>query len=346
MSRPRHSKLWLYFAGIVFATITAVFLLVTLAWLLLYRLGLLSLTPWGRRAPILLILLGSLMLGAVIAVFVGRIIIHPMQRISDAFDRLSRGDFTVRVPETARLAEMREMEKKFNAMAHDLGHIETLRTDFVANVSHEFKTPLSAIEGYATLLQGRNPAPERQEEYVRKILDNSRKLSTLSSDILMLSKLESQELVAGCREFRLDEQLRRTILLLEERWAARELEFDMDLPRQMYVGNEALLERVWSNLLDNAIKYSPRGGSIRIRMERRGSWLCVTVADDGPGMSWEVQRHMFEKFYQGDPSRQAEGNGLGLALVKRIVDLCRGGIDVDSAPGQGTAFTIRLPLED
>lgn len=346
MGKCRHSKLWLYFAGIVFATVSLSFVLITLVWLLLYQAELVELDPLNRHIPVLVSLLGSLVLGAVLALFVGRLIIRPVQRMGEAFDRLAQGDFGVRVPEKARLAEIREMEKKFNAMAHDLGHIETLRTDFVANVSHEFKTPLSAIEGYATLLQGRSLSPERREEYVRKILDNSRKLSTLSSDILMLSKLESQELVAGCREFRLDEQLRRTILLLEERWAARELEFDMDLPRQMYVGNEALLERVWSNLLDNAIKYSPRGGSIRIRMERRGSWLCVTVADDGPGMSREVQRHMFEKFYQGDPSRQAEGNGLGLALVKRIVDLCRGGIDVDSAPGQGTAFTIRLPLED
>lgn len=345
MNRPKHSRLWLYFGGVVFATITVVFLLATLVWLLLYRAELVAFDPWGRP-PVLLTLLGSLLLGAVIAIFVGRIIIHPMQRISDAFDRLAQGDFTVRVPETARLAEMREMEKKFNAMAHDLGHIETLRTDFVANVSHEFKTPLSAVEGYATLLQGRSLAPERQEEYIHKILDNAHKLSTLSSDILMLSKLENQELVTGRSEFRLDEQLRRTILLLEDRWAARELEFDMDLPRQMYVGNEALLERVWSNLLDNAIKYSPQGGSIRICMERRGPCLCVTVADSGPGMSQEVQRHMFEKFYQGDSSRQTEGNGLGLALVKRIVDLCRGGIDVDSAPGRGTAFTIRLPLED
>lgn len=345
MNRKKCSNLWLYFTGIIFATIVAVFLLTSAVWLLLFRADRLPLLPIYRRAPFLLFLFGSLLLGVVIALFVGRLIIRPVQRISDAFDALSHGNFSVRVAEESRVAEIREMAKKFNAMTHDLAHIETLRTDFVANVSHEFKTPLSSIEGYATLLQSRSLSVEKREYYTQKILDNSRRLSQLSSNILLLSRLENQELVMGRSEFRLDEQIRRTILLLEDKWTAREIEFDMELPRQMLVGNEALLEQVWSNIIDNAIKHSPAGGSIRISMEQGEGQVAVAIADAGDGMSAEVQRHIFEKFYQGDPSRQEDGNGLGLALVRRIIDLCGGDITVESAPGQGAVFTVTLPTE-
>lgn len=345
MGKHRCSNLWLYFALIVFATIAAVFLLISAVWLLLFQAKLILIDPRDRHVPVLIFLLGSLLLGAVLAIFVGRLIIRPIQSISDAFDQLSRGNFSVKVSQRERVAEIREMAKRFNAMTHDLAHIETLRTDFVANVSHEFKTPLSSIEGYATLLQNHALSPEKRDYYIQKILDNSRKLSDLSSNILMLSKLENQEIVAGRGEFRLDEQIRRTILLLEDQWTAKGIEFDLVLPRQMYCGSEALLERVWSNIIDNAIKHSPQKGSIRICLEQQEGQLAVTIADGGDGMSDEVQKHIFEKFYQGDLSRRSEGNGLGLALVKRIVELCRGTVTVRSAPGQGAAFTVCLPLE-
>lgn len=344
MKRCGHSNLWLYFAGIVFATIAAVAALVAVVMIALYEAGYILIPTPERHVPIVVFLLGSLLVGAVIALFVGRLIIRPVENISNAFDQLSRGNFSIRVPEDERVAQIRDMACKFNAMAHDLSNIETLRTDFVVNVSHEFKTPLSSIEGYATLLQNSALAPKKREYYIRKILDNSRKLSDLSSDILMLSKLENQQIVPGGGEFRLDEQIRKTILLLEDRWSARQIEFDMELPRQMYYGSEALLERVWSNIIDNAIKHSDVGGSIRITMEQRHSQVCVTIADDGCGMSQEVQKHIFEKFYQGDPSRREEGNGLGLALVRRIVELCNGQISVRSSPGCGAAFTVTLPL--
>lgn len=344
MDNKKRSKLWLYFAGLIFVTVILVCLLITCTWFLLYALNILEVDPRNIHVPILLFLGGSLQLGAVIAIFVGKWIIRPVQNIGQAFDALSRGDFSVKVSEEERLAEIREIAKQFNAMTHDLSHIETLRADFVVNVSHEFKTPLSSIEGYATLLQNRSLSREKQEDYLEKILDNSRKLSALSSDILMLSKLENQELVSGSTEFRLDEQIRRCILQLETRWAEKELEFDMDLPKQMYFGSEALLERVWSNILDNAIKHSPRRGCIHIALSQKDKSLQITMADEGDGMSEEVQKHIFEKFYQGDPSRKAEGNGLGLALVKRIVELCRGSVAVASAPDEGAVFTVVLPL--
>lgn len=344
MNRKPHSKLWLYFTGVVFGTVLAVFLIVAALWLALFELDLIQMDPRTRHIPIVVFSLGSILLGTVIALYVGRRIIRPVQRISDAFDELSKGNFSVTVPTDEKVAEIREMAQHFNAMTHDLGHMETLRSDFVANVSHEFKTPIAAIEGYATLLQNPNLTREKHDHYVEVILDNSRRLSDLSSNILALSKLENQELIVDNREFRLDEQLRTVILLLEGKWSAKGIEFDLDLPRQMYFGSEALLAQVWSNLLDNAIKHSPAGGVIRVTLQRNDTHLTVTVADQGDGMSQEVQRHIFEKFYQGDRSRKSEGNGLGLALVKRIVELSRGAVTVESAPGQGATFSVELPL--
>ena len=285
-----HSKLWLYFAVLVFATIFVMFLLVIAFWLLLFKTGILSDNPLDRHIPIVVSSIVSLLLGAVIALFVGRLIIRPIQNIS----------------------------------------IETLRSDFVVNVSHEFKTPIAAIEGYATLLQNEKLSPERYRHYVEKILDNSQKLSHLSSSILMLSKLENQETVPQYKEYRLDEQLRKSILGLENKWTEKNIEFDMDLPKQMYYGSEQLLDQVWSNILDNAIKHSPQDGVIHVSINRTETRLFVCISDHGDGMDEEVQKHIFEKFYQGDSSR---------------IDLCRGEIMVQSTPGKGTTFQVALPIQ-
>ena len=344
MNQKSHSKLWLYFAGIVFATIAAVFFLLTLFLMLLFELQIISISPRIRHLPILILLAASLLIGCSIAIFVGKLIIRPIQNISSAFDEISRGNFDVRVTTDEKIDEIREMAQHFNAMTYDLSHIETLRSDFVANVSHEFKTPIAAIEGYATLLQNPNLAQKKHDHYVEKILDNSRRLSSLSSDILALSKLENQEMIVDSREFRLDEQIRKTILTLESKWAVKGIEFDMELPKQMYYGSEPLLAQVWSNILDNAIKHSLPGGVIHVNLQKTEKQLSVIISDHGEGMTEEVQKHIFEKFYQGDSSRKSEGNGLGLALVKRIVELCNGTVTVESAPEKGAAFSVNLPL--
>lgn len=345
MDRKPHSKLWIYFTGIVFATIFLVFLFITLFWFALYKWNLIGTDPGIRHVPVLVFAQGSVLLGVVIALFVGKLIIRPIQNISNAFGELSRGNFEIRIPEDERLLEIREMAQSFNAMAYELSHIETLRSDFVADVSHEFKTPIAAIEGYATLLQNPGLTWEKQEHYIEKILDNSRRLSSLSGSVLTLSKLENQETVPGRTEYRLDEQIRRCILILENKWTVKNIEFDMELPRAFYYGSEALLDQVWTNLIDNAVKYSPENSSIRIRICDEPGAVVVTVSDDGCGMTEDVQKHIFEKFYQGDKSHKSEGNGLGLALVRRIIELCRGAIRVESSPGNGTTFTVELPKE-
>lgn len=344
MTRKKHSALWLRFSLLVFSTVFAVFAVSMVCWCLLYRWGIASVDPFGRHIPpILSFALVSLLLGTVIALYVGRLIVRPVQNISEAFDQLASGNFDVKVPEKERLREIREMAQHFNAMTYDLSHVETLRSDFVANVSHEFKTPIAAIEGYATLLQNPNLSREKHDHYVEKILENSRRLTNLSGNILMLSRLENQQIVPGKTEFRLDEQLRKCILLLESKWTEKEIEWDIDLFRRTYYGSEELLEQVWINLLDNAIKHSPQGGTVCVGLTDRGTALAVRVADHGDGMAEDVQKHIFEKFYQGDSSHKAEGNGLGLALVKRIVELSKGAVEVKSAPGCGAEFTVILP---
>lgn len=344
MNKKKHSKLWLYFAGIIFATIFAVLVLIAIVWIALFQFNLVQIDLRARHIPIVVLSLGSILPGTIIALFVGRLMIRPIQNMSNAFDELSKGNFSVKIPTDEKVAEIREMAQHFNAMTHDLAHMETLRSDFVANVSHEFKTPIAAIEGYATLLQNPNLTREKHDHYVEIILDNSRRLSNLSSNILSLSKLENQEMIVDNREFRLDEQIRRSILMLEGKWSAKNIEFDMDLPKQMYYGSESLLAQVWSNILDNAIKHSPSDSVIHVNIHVAEKYLTVSVADHGDGMTEEVQKHIYEKFYQGDNSRKAEGNGLGLTLVKRIVELCNGTVSVQSMPGQGTVFSVTLPL--
>lgn len=343
MIRKTHSKLWLYFSGIVFAAVLNGFLFITALWLFLSGQDIIKINFHAKHLPVLFFLVGSILLGLMLQLFVGKLIIKPVQNISNAFDELSVGNFSVRVPENNKLAEIREMAQHFNSMASALSHVETLSNDFVVNVSHEFKTPISAIEGYAVLLQKSSLPEEKRIYYIDKILDNSRRLSTLSSNILELSKLENQEIVMNCREYRLDEQLRKAVLLLENKWSDKNIEFDIDLPKIIFYGSEQLLDRVWINILDNAIKYSYENGVIKIRMYRDEEYIHIEITDYGEGMMAEIQEHIFEKFYQGDTSRKAEGNGLGLALVKRITELCRGSVSVESLVGKGTSFIVSLP---
>lgn len=343
--RRGRSTIWLQFTGIVFATILIVFTAVTLVWFLLFKFNVISADPHGRRAPLFLFLIGSVLLGSAFTAYIGKVMIRPIQNIGDACRRISEGDFSVRVPENGEIAEMREIARRFNAMTHDLANIETLRTDFVANVSHEIKTPLSSIEGYATLLQTPGLSDERRERYTEKIIESSRRLSELAGNMLWLSKLENQELVLDNKNFRLDEQIRRAILLLEVHWSEKDIRFELDLPRVICYGSEQLIEMIWSNLVGNAVKFSPAGGVVDIRLTETENGITVRIADEGVGMSDEVMRHIFEKFYQGDTSRRSEGNGLGLPLVKRITEICGGSVDVESTPGAGSVFTVKLPIK-
>ena len=335
-------RLSVMFSLLTFLTLTLTIIFSALLTLLLIRTGIL--VRQNRGIVFFVIALVSILVGTIISNYAGR---HPLTAIiamSNATQEVARGNFDVSLDENIRIKELREMAHNFNLMAKELAGTEILRTDFVENVSHEFKTPLSAIEGYATLLQKKDISAEKRQDYTKKILYNTRRLSTLTSNILLLSRLENQEIGIKKESFCLDEQLREILLLLEEGWTEKQLELEIDLDAVDYYGNKDLLAHVWQNILSNAIKFAPENGIIHILLRRENGSLITSITDNGIGMSEDVMRRVFEKFYQGDFSRSSQGNGLGLALAKRIVDLHGGDIAVSSKEGKGTTFTVTLPL--
>ncbi len=329
----------LYFTLIVMGEIVATVAIASLAaWLLKTELAKLESVP-----ALAWIVLFSAAIGVTFAFFVNRIILSPIKKLSKAMNAVAAGDFSVELPGQSRVHEIRDSYQSFNLMARELAATETLQTDFVSNVSHEFKTPINAIEGYTTLLQDKQISEQEREEYVDKILLNTRRLSELVGNILLLSKVDSQAIGAPAVTFRLDEQVRQAILMLESKWTRKDIDFDIDLDVVEYTGSEVFLRHVWSNLIDNAVKFSPVGGLVGIRLEKRAGSLVFSIVDGGPGIPEEDQKHIFNRFYQSDSSHKSEGNGLGLALVKRIVDLEGGTVTVESGPEGGCRFTVILP---
>ena len=261
----------------------------------------------------------SLLIGAVVTNLLSRYFFDPIKQLGRAMERVADGDFSVQLKTKSSSKEIQEVYSGFNLMTHELSATEVLQTDFVSNVSHEFKTPINAIEGYTMLLQGGDNLDEDQRQYVDKILFNTKRLSDLVSNILLLSKIENQSIETHRVNFRLDEQIRQSIVALEPAWTEKEIEFDVELASVTHLGNEGLLRHVWDNLIGNAIKFSPQKGLVRIRLDKREEGIVFTVEDNGPGISQEAKKHIFDKFYQADSSHKQEGNGLGLALVKRIL---------------------------
>ena len=292
------------------------------------------------------VILCSIILGGVITTFISQKFFSPITKLSQAMSRVAQGDFSVRLQTKSKVCEIQDIYHNFNLMAQELSATEILQTDFVSNVSHEFKTPLNAIEGYAMLMQGIPQDCPEQREYIDKILLNTKRLSELVGNILLLSKVDNQAIQTKPTRFRLDEQVRQSIVMLEPKWTEKEINFDGDLQETFFTGNEGLLIHVWNNLISNAIKFDPQGGWIRMRMYPKDNKILFTIEDNGSGISYEEQKHIFDKFYQTDSSHQEEGNGLGLALVKQILDSCKGEITVQSQPEKGSKFTVSLPLGD
>lgn len=273
--------------------------------------------------------------------------IHPLQRNITAMKELAKGNFAVRVEHAEHgytPREMVEFEQSFNKAAKELGSTEILRKDFINNFSHEFKTPIVSISGFADLLLEEQLTLEDQKEYLTIIRDESRRLADLATNILTLNRVESQTILTDKARFCLDEQLRQSVLVTQQKWRQKELDFDADLAPAEYTGSEGLLKEVWLNLLDNAAKFSPEGGTVAVNLRKAKNALMVSVTDQGEGMSADTQAHIFEQFYQGDTSHTTQGNGLGLAMVKKVLELHGGSIQVNSAPGQGSCFTVTLPI--
>ncbi|MGN0183517.1 MAG: ATP-binding protein [Aristaeellaceae bacterium] len=289
------------------------------------------------------VLVASSAVAGIIALLLNHRILRPIRNLGSAMNRVAGGDFKLRIDSTSRSGDIQQLYKDFNVMVSELEKTEVLQSDFVSNVSHEFKTPINAIEGYAMLLQDADGATPEQLEYVDKILHNTRRLSSLIGDILLLSKVENQTIAREATEFRLDEQVRQSILSLEPQWSEKETDFDVELEEISYRGDERLLMHVWNNLIGNAVKFNPPNAAVRLRLSRSDGGVIFTVEDEGPGIPPEARKHIFDKFYQGDSSHREEGNGLGLALVKRILNVCGGEIAQENLPGRGCRFTVKLP---
>ncbi len=286
-----------------------------------------------------------LVVGAGITQFLGRWFFEPINKLGEAMNRVAEGDLSVSLEKKNSSPEIANIYDKFNLMVKELNATEVLQTDFVSNVSHEFKTPINAIEGYATLLQdGEELSPDEQEQYVDKILFNTQRLSNLVGNILLLSKIDNQAILPKDDVFRLDEQIRQSIVMLESEWVKKDIEFDVEMEDITIEGNENLLFHVWNNLIGNAIKFNPPNGMISIKLNKSGNRAVFRIDDSGPGISEEGHKHIFDKFYQEDNSHKQEGNGLGLALAGRIVSLHGGSIFAENIPGGGCRFTVELKL--
>lgn len=271
---------------------------------------------------------------------------RPLTEIGQAARKVASGDFTVHVHSQRKDNKKDELEvliDDFNKMVEELATIETLKSDFIANVSHEMKTPLAIIQSYASALRKEALPQDEKQEYIDTIVEASKKLSTLVTNILKLNKLENQKIIQT-ESYSLDEQLRCCMLALEEKFDEKNIEFDADLDEVSIASDESLLEIVWNNLLTNAIKFTPEGGLVKIELRNAAGLAIVRVSDNGCGMRDETSRRIFDRFYQGDTSHAEEGNGLGLALVKRVVELIGGTIVVESELGKGTTFTVTLKL--
>ncbi len=341
--RKKSLKMWFYFTLIVIGIlVVSLFIMLTLVYIF-YGSELKSFNTEASKYLVIPFLLTGILIGTLISVFVSKRFLSPIDRINNAFSKVSKGDFDVRLPSESKIREISQMNRSFNSMVKELSSIETLRSDFITNVSHEFKTPIAAIDGYATLLENPEIGEKERAEYTEKILSNSKKLVSLSENILYLSRIENRNFIDETAPYRLDEQIRKELLLLEPVWSKKNINFDISLSKTTYVGNESLLRHVWHNLFTNAIKYSDENGEIKVSSYEKDKKIVVSVSDNGIGMSEEVKKHIFEKFYQGDTAHKSEGNGLGLAMVKRILDIEGGEISVESELGKGSVFTVILP---
>jgi len=299
---------------------------------------------WQTMVSLVLSAVSALLLGTFMAAFAGRRFLRPIREMSKATKAIAKGNFNVRVS-VPKNAEMSELVDNFNRMTRDLGSTETLQKDFINNVSHEFKTPLASISGFAKLMQSGSIDEEQRMEYAGIIAEESDRLARLSSSILQLTRLDNAASLSDVAEYDLDEQLRRTVVMLASQWEPKGIDMLVEVEDIRLRGNRELLGEVWMNLLTNAIRFTPENGHITLRATELLDDIVVEVEDDGCGMTPEVKARVFERFYQGDRSHSNEGNGLGLALVKRVVELSGGRVEVESSPGAGSLFRVCLPRD-
>lgn len=286
----------------------------------------------------------SLGIGVSLILVMASHIINPLRKITEATKKVATGNLKVKV-DVDRKDEIGELAQNFNIMVDELNSIEYLRKDFISNISHELKTPIASIQGFTKLLADDNLSKEEKDEYINIILEETQRLSNLSSNMLKLSKLEKQEIVTNKTEYRLDNQIRKAIIMLDEKINSKKIKISLDSSEVSIYEDEDLIMEIWINLINNAIKYSNENGEIKIKVIEEENDVKVSIKDEGIGIPKDKQERIFEKFYQVENSRAGEGSGLGLAIVKRIVDLIKGEIEVESKEKQGTKIIVSIPKE-
>ncbi len=280
--------------------------------------------------------------GTLVSKLISRNSIKTIEEINDATKEIANGNYNVRIEEKSTLLELNDMAHNFNLMAKDLAQTHMMNNDFIGNVSHEFKTPLSAIDGYATLLKSKTLSPEKTKEYAEHILLSSKRLSKMTGNILLLSTLDNNAITVKKNIFLLDEQIREVILLYEVQWLNKNTQLNIDLDEIKFNGDKELLYHVWQNLISNAIKFCDKNGKIDISLKKNAEKTVFSISNTGSYITKNDTTRIFEKFYQTDTSRSSKGNGLGLSIVKKVVDLHNGEVSVKSIKEKTTNFTVIL----
>lgn len=350
LNRRRRFSLTLFYAVVTFLLLLLSLLIAVLASVLFIKYDVLMHIPRelipNVNQVLLFMLLLSLAVGGLLSLPIVQLQIFPLNRLITQMNRLASGDFKARLHFRRIITFMpgyADMEESFNKMAAELENTEMLRSDFVNNFSHEFKTPIVSIAGFARLLQRGSLSEEQRREYLNAISEESLRLSNMATNVLNLSKLEKQTILTDVRRFNLSEQIRSAILLLQHSWSAKNLDWALNLEEYEIEANAEQLMEVWINLLGNAVKFSPEGSTVELSAEVRSGSITVSVTNPGE-LSPEQLNKIWSKFYQGDESHSQAGNGIGLAIVKRIVELHKGSVEAASSGGK-VHFSVRLPLK-
>lgn len=334
-----HFGIMIFLINLITTVITAAIMYIS------FSIGLLNEHNIESKMVLPIITLASCMLvGIVVSACSSKAVLKSIREFIEATDKLSRGDFSARL-NIKQPPQFRILSKNFNIMAEELGGIEVLRTDFINNFSHEFKTPIISIKGFAEILKDDDISKEERNEYLDIIIEESKRLTSLATNVLNLSKIENQAILKEKQRFNIGEQIRQSILLLDSKFQSKNILLDINIEDYYINGNKEMLNQVWLNLLDNAIKFNNENGLLSVNMIRKEKEILITITDSGIGISKEVISKIFDKFYQEDTSHSTKGNGLGLAIVKKIIELHDGRIECDSIVSKGTKFTVTLPLE-
>lgn len=341
-------SLTLLFAAVVFFVLVWAVGLASLSVYLLLEFDVIgSFEYWDVGNIILVMVLTSIFMGATISIFISKIPLKPVNKLVNSMNSLASGDFKVRMKFGKPLGNhptFLELTDSFNTLAEELQNTEMLRRDFINNFSHEFKTPIVSIAGFAKLLKKGNLSEEQKLQYLDAIEEESMRLSYMATNVLNLTKVENQSILSELSCFNVSEQVRSAVLLLEEKWSRKNIELQLDFDEYMIEANEELLKEVWINLLDNAVKFSPDNSAVAVTIRNEGDIISVSISNTGVEIPGEKLDRIWNKFYQADESHYSYGNGIGLAIVKRITELHKGEVFVKSE-NLSTEFTIKLPKE-